>query len=318
MKILTNAVANFEFLSKYNSFEKLNGFCKDYMLDGFEIICAGEIPSCIKNRLTVGFHLPFYNQWIDFYRMDTAILTENFKSRDIWENFYGGKDFSCVEQNLKNQLDTANSLGAEYVVLHVSEVSAKETLTGVFSHSDKEVITNMCSIINRLFKGENYSFKLLLENLWWPGFTFTDPALTEYMLSSIEYPHKGIMLDTGHLLQTAGGICGWEEGEKYINKIIDKNRHLLKYVYGVHLHGGLKKDFVKPQAENSDDFYTQFAKAYSYVQNTDRHLPFETEKIQNIIEKISPNWLVYEFAGNTLEEKIPLIGKQNFYMGRCK
>ena len=49
-----------------------------------------------------------------------------------------------------------------------------------------------------------------------PEFKFTEPEKTEYLLSRINYPRVGIMLDTGHLMNTDWHIRSQWDGIKYI------------------------------------------------------------------------------------------------------
>lgn len=97
------------------------------------------------------------------------------------------------------ELDYAKAMGARYVVFHVSDVSPEETLTYRRLHSDETVIDASAELLNLLFKGSEYSFELLLENLWWPGFSMTSPAMTARLLAAVQYDKTGILLDIGHL-----------------------------------------------------------------------------------------------------------------------
>ena len=76
-------------------------------------------------------------------------------------------------------------------------------------------------MINVLFKGAEDGPDLLLENLWWPGLTMTDPALTGRLLDRVEYPKKGLMLDTGHLMNANRNLAGQREGVDYIHRMLD-------------------------------------------------------------------------------------------------
>ena len=221
MKILTNLIANKDCLQDYCDREKLNNFLAETNLDGYEVICAGDYPAEIDNSKVIGLHLPFFNAWMDLYKGDFAALDKEYGSKEVWQQFYGGDSFDAVYKQIESQLDFAQQIGAEYVVMHVVEIGTTETLTGQFKYSHKEVIDALCQVANSLFKDKNYTFALLLENLWWKGFDFTDPQLTKYMLDKIEYQNKGIMLDIGHLMHTNKDISNWTEAAEYIHKMLD-------------------------------------------------------------------------------------------------
>ena len=315
MKILTNLIANKDCLQDYCDREKLNNFLTECNIDGYEIICAGDYPKEIDNSKVVGVHLPFFNAWMDLYNGNFDALDKEYGNRETWQQFYGGDNFDAVYSQVEAQLDFAQQIGAEYVVMHVCEIGTTETLTGKFSYSHKEVITALCDVANRLFKNKDYNFTLLLENLWWQGFTFTDAELTKYMLDNIEYQNKGIMLDIGHLMHTNKTLRSWGEAAEYIHKMLDLHSELLPYVKGVHLHGTLEGEFAQrfydEGTEIEQDFWKRFAQAYDYVLRVDSHRPYDHESVKGIIEKINPDWLVYEFSDKIMEEKKISVKLQN-------
>lgn len=317
MKFLTNLIANRECLQDYCDREKLNNFLYETNLDGFEIICAGEYPQEIDNSRVIGLHLPFFNAWIDLYNSNFDALDKEYGSREVWQQFYGGDSFESVYSQIESQLDFAQQIGVEYVVMHVVEIGTTETLTGQFAYENKEVIDALCNVANRLFKNKNYTFALLLENLWWRGFDFTDPQMTKYMMDKIEYSNKGIMLDIGHLMHTNKDLQNWEDAAEYIHKMIDVHADLLDYVKGVHLHGTLEGEFAKEFYKNGvqikEDFWERFAQSYEYVMRVDAHRPFAHESVKGIIDKISPDYLVYELSSMTMDEKRMDILLQNRY-----
>ena len=320
MKFVTNLIAMKDYMQDMCSTEKLHSFCREHKLDGYEVISAGDFPSEITDDMIIGVHLPFYNAWMDLYNGRYDTLDEEYGSRECWQEFYGGDSFDIIFRTLEAELDFAQRKGAEYVVLHVCEIGTTETLTNRFAYSDEEVIYALCNVANRLFRDKNYTFCLLLENLWWKGLTFTDYSMTKLLLDNIEYSNKGIMLDTGHLMHTNKDLESWEDACVYINKMLDIHSDLLPYVKGIHLHGTLEGKFAKEfccnPPEPEKDFYRRFAQAYDYVLRVDAHKPFEHKGISEIIGKIDPDYVVFELASDTLPEKSPLIKIQNNILDR--
>lgn len=318
MKFLTNLIANRDCLQDYCDREKLHNFLRETNLDGFEVICAGDYPQEIDSNNVVGVHLPFFNAWMDLYNGNFDALDKEYGSREVWQQFYGGDSFDSIYNQIEAQLDFAQQTGAEYVVMHVVEIGTTETLTGKFAYSHKEVIDALCEYTNRMFRGKNYTFALLLENLWWQGFDFTDPHLTKYMLDKIEYKNKGIMLDIGHLMHTNKELQSWEDAAVYIHKMLDMYSDLLDYVKGIHLHGTLEGEFAKEFYKNGvqikEDFWERFAQAYEYVMRVDAHKPFAHESVKGIIQKINPDYVVYELNSKTMDDKKEDILLQNRFV----
>ena len=320
MPFITNIIANKDCLGDYCDREKLNSFLVECNLDGYEVICADEYPKEIDNSRVIGLHLPFYNAWMDLYNENYKALDEEYGSRQCWQQFYGGDTFESVYNHIESQLNFAEIIGAQYVVMHICEIGTTETLVNRFAYTHEEVIDAACEFINRLFKGKNYSFALLMENLWWQGLTFTDPQLTKRLLSGVEYNNKGIMLDIGHLMHTNKNLQSWQQAAEYIHKMLDMHSDVLDYVKGVHLHGTLEgefaKQFYKENIEIKADFWERFAQSYEYVNRVDAHKPFADYSVKGIIEKISPDYLVYELQDKTMEERKISVKEQNRYMQR--
>lgn len=320
MKFVTNLVAGKEYLGDFCSTEKLAAFCKECKLDGYEIICAGDFPAEIKSDMVVGVHLPFFNTWLDLYRKNFDALLEEFGSEECWKQFYMGDSFDAVYSMIESQLDFAHSIGAEYVVMHVCEIGITETLTNKLRFSNQEVISAMCDITNSLFKDKPYKFKLLFENMWWRGFSFTDLEMTKYLLDNTEYSNKGIMLDTGHLLHTNKDIETWDEACDYIEQMLDLHSEFVPYIKGLHLHGTLNgrwaKEFYNNPTEIKKDFWERFAQSYEYVFKVDAHKPFESNRINDIIARITPEYINFEFETKTMYDKKLYIEKQNTVLGR--
>jgi len=128
------------------------------------------------------------------------------------------------------------------------------------------------------------------------------------------------MLDIGHLMHTNKDLQSWEDGAEYICRMLDKHSDLLCFVKGVHLHGTLEgafaKEFYKNGVDIKEDFWQRFAQAYDYVMKVDAHRPFAHESIKGIIEKISPDYVVYEFSDKTMTKRKESVDLQNKYMGR--
>ena len=77
------------------------------------------------------------------------------------------------------------TLEVKYIVFHACNIKIIESLTYNFKYSDMEVLKNVVDILNEIFEGGNYNFKLLLENLWWSGLRLTNKEEIEYLLKNI-------------------------------------------------------------------------------------------------------------------------------------
>jgi hypothetical protein len=227
----------------------------------------------------------------------------------------GGGGRQAIIDRYRAQLEFAKSVGAEYVVFHVSDVSLQEAVSYRFLHSDEEVIKASLELINAVLGKRRYPFCFFVENLWWPGFNMTSPDMTRLLLDGIDYENKGIMLDTGHLLHTNTALKTEEEAVGYVHEVLDAHGDLLAYIKGVHLHQSLSGDYVRkliqepPKLEGA--YYERLAAVYGHVFSIDTHKPFTGRGLRGLIERIKPAYLTREFLTDNRGEHERYLSLQN-------
>ena len=285
---------------------------KKYNFDGFEIIKFDleKDSSKLKDKI-IGYHMRFFPMWLDIYLGKYNMIKEKFS--DKMDRFYwcGGDTKEDVITYYKKDLQRAKELGVEYVVFHACYVDDDGSLTYQFPYTDKEVLEGVVSLINDIFKDEDFQFTLLLENLWWAGLKLNSKSEMKLLLNKIEYKNIGFILDTSHMLNTNFNLKNLDEGIDYIIENIDKMEELKKYIYGVHLSWSLSGDYVSKLIEKHRKSQEEREKAkkkiYEYVGQIDYHYPFEDNRIMKVLNKLSLKWLVYEFLyynDEELEEKV--------------
>lgn len=285
---------------------------KKYNFDGFEIIKFDleKDSSKLKDKI-IGYHMRFFPMWLDIYLGKYNMIKEKFS--DKMDRFYwcGGDSKEDVITYYKKDLQRAKELGVEYVVFHACYVDDDGSLTYQFPYTDKEVLEVVVSLINDVFKNEDFQFTLLLENLWWAGLKLNSKSEMKLLLNKIEYKNIGFILDTSHMLNTNFNLKNLDEGIDYIIENIDKMEELKKYIYGVHLSWSLSGDYVSKMIEKHRKSQEEREKAkkkiYEYVGQIDYHYPFEDNRIMKVLNKLSLKWLVYEFLyynDEELEEKV--------------
>ena len=272
---------------------------------------ADDIPS----SLVAGYHMTFYVDWLDFWRQDEAALMRKFGSWEAVNEVYRGTKPEDLLRHFREDLAIGIRLKAPYMVFHVTDVSLEEGYTYRWLHSDQEVLDGAIEFINLLLDGVEPTFDFLVENQWWPGFTFTDPEKTEYLLSHINYPRVGIMLDTGHLMNTNWKISSQWEGIKYILEMIEEHGELSKSIYGLHFHqsmsgaycrktvGKLPEDFPLP-------YNDEFGRNYAHILQIDRHRPWTDEECVRIVDRVQPKYLTHEISGNVYHGRYNAIRNQ--------
>ncbi|WP_294551660.1 TIM barrel protein [uncultured Pseudoflavonifractor sp.] len=313
-------------LTDYDSWDDLRRSLAALGCTGVEGIWpGGPGPEDIPRDLIVSYHLTFYPDWLDFYREDKAALRRKFGSLDTAYQFYGGSGPDTLLELYRADLNRARRLNARYMVFHVSDVSLEEGYTYRWLHSDEEVIDAAVELINLLLRDCAPDFTFLVENQWWPGFTFTDPKKTERLLNGIRFARKGILLDTGHLMNTCLDLRTQEEGVQYIHRMLDCHGSLSDFVRGIHLHQSISGAYVRshtgrPPDSKGKDYLTRFNENYRHILQIDRHLPWTAPGICSVLERIAPDYVAHELSARTRRQREAAIRTQRETLqkgGRC-
>ena len=303
-------------LQPYGGWETVSRKVKKLGLDGLEVIADPDnLADDIPRGLVAGYHMTFYVDWVDFWHHDEKALMRKYASWDTVREVYRGTRPEDLLRHFQEDLTIAQRLNAPYLVFHVSDVSLEEGYTYRWLHTDREVLDASIEFINLLLDGVEPTFDFLVENQWWPGFTFLSSEQTEYLLSRINYPRVGIMLDTGHLMNTNWDIHSQKQGVQYILDLIEKHGELSKSIFGLHFHqsisgaychetiGELPKDFPL-------DYYDEFSRNYAHILRIDQHKPWTDTACVQILERVQPKYLTHELSSTTQDGQWEAVKQQ--------
>ena len=156
---------------------------------------------------------------------------------------------------------------------------------------------------------------LLMENLWHPGLTLTEPEVTGLLLNRVRYQNKGIMLDTGHLMHTDLTLRTQEEALAYIRRRIEEQGEAVrKAIRGIHLNQSLTGDYMASVAAHppalSRDPQKRMEQVYTHAFSCDQHRPFTCPGVQAFIEWIDPEYLTFEFISRSRAEQEAMLKVQ--------
>lgn len=314
-------------LSRYKDSADIRQSYESRGLNGLEVIRAGESDrGMILSDMVNGVHLYFHIFWMDWWKGDYQRLDEEFDSRKQWIEYFGGTDRESYLNSLREDLIYAEKVGAKYVVFHVSEVTLRESYTYQYRYTDEEVIDASLEVINTLLSERKYSFDFLVENLWWSGLTMKSIRLTRRLIEGIHTKRKGIMLDTGHYMNTTTKLKTPEDAVVYLNKMIDKYEKagMLKWFKGMHLQMSLSGEYVKRQRREWKEkpmdfdkipFYDLFKLAYEHACKIDLHQPFIGVGVKEFVERVNPHYITLEYQQNSREEYEHFVDMQSRLLG---
>jgi sugar phosphate isomerase/epimerase len=303
-------------LRPFGSWEGLHARLRDLGLDGIEGIAdPDDLDDTLDPGMIAGWHMVFYPDWLDFWRHDETALLKKFRSWEEIGQVYRGTQPEDLLRQFRDDLALGIRFKAPYMVFHVSDVSLEEGYTYRWLHSDMEVLEGAVEFINELLKDVEPTFDFLVENQWWPGFTFTEPEKTEYLLSHIRYPRVGIMLDTGHLMNANRRIRTQGDGIRFVLDMIEKHGELAGQIRGVHFHqsvsgaycrkntGSIPEDFPK-------EYFAAFAYTYPHIQRIDRHRPWTDPNCVQILDRVRPLYLTHEISTSLKRPQLLAVGDQ--------
>ena len=300
MKTLFNLSTSVYDLDRFASRAELIALIDELGFDGVELLACDEDPRGIvpKERVT-GQHMIYFPYWVDFYLGNEQALLGEFGSLAECERVYGGTDKRALVERFRADFCQAERYGAEYVVFHVSDAGIAEAMSGRYRRTSAEVIDVTCALLEEVLSGMRYRPLLLLENLWQPGLTFTEPEMTRRLLENVPYENVGILLDTGHLFHTNETIHTQEEGLSYLHAMLDRHGSLTERIRGVHLHQSITGETARRYRENPPTLGATYQERawqmFEYAFQIDLHRPFTCPGIRGLIERINPDYLTYEF-----------------------
>ena len=301
MKFQMNITTSYDDVCRFFSADDLKSFYKSHGCDGLEVMPLDNydpadlehpIPpeecSLIRSSMVRGVHCCCLGDWMD-------------------------KDRQRLIEGYRRDLDYATRMEAEYVVFHVVQVDNEEGMTYKPKHTDREVIDAAADFINELLDEQKYDFWFLMENLWWPGLTFLHPEDTRALLEQVHYKKKGFMLDTGHFLHTNLDLQTQEEGVAYLHAMLDRHEDMISYIKGIHLQQSLTGDYVKQWLqephEMPEDPAEQFCWIYEHIFRIDKHEPFTATGVRELVERIDPLYVTYEYITRSREELAEYLEK---------
>lgn len=321
MKRMVNMTTSSDDMGRFGSRRELLDLIRGF--DGIELMCFEDDMRCIIDpEHVIGLHMGFYHYWVDFWNGDTEALIREYGSLEQVRESFGGTDRQTMVDRFRSDLETARRYNAEYLVFHVSDASIRESFTWQYRHTSKEVVSAACELINAVFSGVDPDDGpiLLLENLWQPGLDLLDPDMARRLLNGIDYTRCGFMLDTGHLLHTKLDLNTQEEGVAYIHHVLDGlGQGLVDKIYGMHLNQSItgaysRSMFDKAPAQGIS--YNDLVNAmFAHVYQVDKHLPFTGRGIKELVARINPDYLTYEFITDNNETHRSYLDAQNAALG---
>lgn len=179
----------------------------------------------------------------------------------------------------------------------MADCTLEEAWTRQFYYTSKDVLRETAAIYNAVSEEVPETVEVLFENIFWPGLCRLLPSEIDYFFSLLKGSNVGLVLDTGHFMNTNPDLETEADGAEYICAMAEKLGSMKKLFRGMHLSCSLSGKYQKSCAavppENMDGETVMM-----HITSIDQHRPFTTDAARKIVECIEPAYLTHELFGD--------------------
>lgn len=277
--------------------EDIKKIITDLHLDGIENLVYGEEPA--KHpvpSLTVGCHLAYWPDWMNFYLGRSNLYKEDFPTEKSLVDYFGGTTVDDWERRIRNNIRAALAEKPAYLVWHVADCTIEETWTRHFHYINKEVLKAAAEVYSAVADVVPPSVYVLFENIFWPGLYKLEPEDVDYFFSRLPGKNVGIMLDTGHLMNTNWDIRTEADGADYVCGVVNRLGSMKNLIRGIHMSCSISGDYQRahlgpPPAKVTPEIVGH------HIISIDQHRPFTTDAAKRIVDTVEPEFLTHELFG---------------------
>lgn len=281
--------------------QSLGEYVASMKLDGIEQLIYDNNMILKYKELTIGVHLEYWSYWIDFWWNNQQRLDYIFESNEEKKHYYKAQNIYEWIEYIKKNITLALNLKPQYLVWHVSEANVQEIFTYNFYYNDRQVLLATSEVFNEVAKIIPDNVLILFENLWWPGLRLNSMENVVYFFEKLKHNNVGIMLDTGHLMNTNINLTSELEASIFIKDIVNNLGGFASLIKGVHLNCSLSGQYQKKFIEQQFKF-CEFDKhrLWEHITKIDKHEIFQTKAPSFLIDYIQPQYVVHELAYDNL------------------
>ena len=281
--------------------QSLGEYVASMKLDGIEQLIYDNNMILKYKESTIGVHLEYWSYWIDFWWNNQHRLDYIFESNEEKKHYYKAQNIYEWIEYIKKNITLALNLKPQYLVWHVSEANVQEIFTYNFYYNDRQVLLATSEVFNEVAKIIPDNVLILFENLWWPGLRLNSMENVVYFFEKLKHNNVGIMLDTGHLMNTNINLTSELEASIFIKDIVNNLGSFASLIKGVHLNCSLSGQYQKKFIEQQFKF-CEFDKhrLWEHITKIDKHEIFQTKAPSFLIDYIQPQYVVHELAYDNL------------------
>ena len=300
----------------YDREEDIEKTLRKLHLDGIENLIYGTEPALHPtDRITLGCHLAYWPDWMDFYLGKKDFYEKDFPTKQSLMDTFGGITVEDWIEKIRRNIRAALAEKPAYLVWHVADCSVEEIWTRRFRYSSREVLKAAAEVYSAVADEVPQTVQVLFENIFWPGLYTLEPEDVDYFFSCLPGKNVGIMLDTGHLMNTNWGIRTETDGADYVCSIVNRLGSMKDLIKGIHLSCSISGNYQRthvgpPPAEITPEIIGH------HIISIDQHRPFTTDAAKRIVDTVEPEFLTHELFGPDFSIPVDKVTTQrNAIMG---
>lgn len=289
---------------------ELRKFNENLELDGVELMLYDNNLDCSAYKEHIyGVHLLYWPCWIPLFEGDKQTLTRLFPNQKALTDYYGASSREAWLDRLRKNVQLAVELEPEYLVWHVADCTIDEAFSFNFRRSNREVLQRTVELVRLVQDIIPPKVKLLFENLWWPGLTLVEPQDTNWFLEQLSDLNTGIMLDTGHLLNTDLTAATEAEAIQVLLQRLEAMGSLREAIKGMHLNLSLSAEYRRQCLKHISTDYSMES-IMKHIRSIDQHRAFTDTNLRRVVELAEPEYVNHELYYSSTREAAELLRGQ--------
>lgn len=306
-------------LKKFDdSWDNLRRLLKRLQIDGLELLVNfEEVPKGIPTDLVTSVHLPSFMGWYRLWEDENFSVPEYIPEESV-KYFYGGHSREELISNFCECLSYASVLKPEYGVFHAAYTEIDTAFQKTQPYSDHDILKGTAEFLNEVasrFPGGEPPFDIYIENLWYPGLTFLNPDAALDFIGQLEFKRWNLLLDTGHLMNATRSCCEEEDAIDTVLEVLGRlDEEVIDRIDGIHFQlstsGNYLNEMKEPENYSTMILDEKYACIYELLRNVDQHRPFSSARCGEIVDFVSPHFLIHELQAKTALEIEEVISQQ--------
>lgn len=267
--------------------------------DGLELLTSYDAPDPCFRGLAETVHLPYATDWLAAWQGRPYDIPD-----DCCRYYMYGRDREEVVESITAALDAAASVSPAYGVLHAGNADIPHLYMRSQSRDSRQVLDAFADMVNTVVAGMPGSeppFRILFENLWWPGLRLLDESDFRYLERKVDFDNWGICLDTGHMMNCLPRIDTERDGIDALRDIfLGYGRDLIDRISAVHFHWSASYGYRSTFEERipQGDMMEFISSVYTHISSIDQHMPFSDPGCAELLDILEPDYVVHEMPGS--------------------